>query len=249
MATVIVPMPDLQHPDKSSAPTFSYRDALMQSPKKVETSPENSSTESSAATSVKKKLKQKVKEKIDHMLTDAGGAFLFLCGKCFTGRHPRMKMKSSRGNFCDSPARHHWDTSKVLIHRSQERPYPLKIRRRPPELQLSIRAKMCVRGFQACRFEDRCRHPHNQIEVKVWNIGNVSHEDIVKRCTVDAPASGFCCNLCSKIFQVQWELENHTNTQEHKSNMTLDQERPWEFREPPDNIINGEYLLCPRYGV
>ncbi|XP_072028379.1 3'-5' exoribonuclease HELZ2-like [Amphiura filiformis] len=216
-----------------NASTFSYKDALLQKPvMKVAPLTQNRCTESPAKSPPKQpKLKSKVKQKIDQMLSDVGGAFLFLCGKCFTGRSPRMKIKSSKGPFCDSPDRHPWEINKVMVHRSPKKPFPLVIRHRPKELHAYIHAKMCPFAF-SCRFGVRCRCAHNPIEIKVWNLGSVSHDDIVKRCAVDTPPTGFCCSLCNRVFQVKWELENHTNTQEHKTNMTLDQERPWVYREP-----------------
>ena len=211
---------------------------------RVETQSEGASAQTDNSPSKTPKMKSKVKQKIDQMLSNVGGAFFFLCEKCFNGRPPQMNAKSSKGEFCDSPHRHPWKpNSKVMVHRSPER--TLLIRTRPKKLHLSLRAKMCPFVYD-CKFGQRCFCAHNHIEVKVWNLGDISYEDIVKRCAIDKPPTGFCCSYCNVIFQVKWELENHTNTPEHKAKLTLDKERPWMYREPPDNVINGDYALCPR---
>ena len=226
--------------------TFDYKNALLVKPvKKPETESLDGSPQKLQSTPKSSQMKPKTKQQIDRMLNEVGGAFLFLCEKCFIGKPPRMKSKSSKGDFCDSPNRHPWDPNKVMVHRSPEKTFPLLIRKRPEALHQNMRAKMCPYKFN-CKYDKDCRCAHSRIEVKVWNLGNVSHDDIVKRCAVDNPPTGFCCSYCNRVFQVKWELENHANTPEHKANLTLDKERPWMHREPPDNVINGDYALCPR---
>lgn len=241
---------------------FSYRDALLKR-KPIPmpglqtervfhatpsmTSPQVGNVSSISSAENSRKLKRKTREKIDNMLLSTDGTFMFICSKCFRGQMPAMKVKHSKGNFCDSAERHHWEVNKVIVHRSPNT-VPVLIRTRPKKLFSHVKAKLCLNGH-GCRFGDNCLHAHNPIEVKVWNLGPaLVPAYIVERCTVTNVnvATGFCCSYCNKVFQVRWMLEEHVTTQQHLDNISLDKERPWQHREPPTNVIDGTYEMCAR---
>ena len=129
------------------------------------------------------------------------------------------------------------------------RKVPTLVRPRPDGLSPYVKAKVCFQSGY-CRSGSNCRFAHNSIEVKVWNLGVISYDDIVEKDDINnlklPRVQSFVCGYCDKSFSDKWDIENHTNTLEHRGNINSDKERPWRYREPPGNVLTGKYELCPR---
>lgn len=58
----------------------------------------------------------------------------------------------------------------------------------------------------------------------------------------------YFCEYCSKSYDSQAHLERHCVTFEHQGNVNSDKDHQWNYRQPPWNVRNGQYRLCPAYG-
>ena len=197
--------------------------------------------------SPQRKLTPRMKICLDRVLTSNRGSFTFLCDACLCGACPQMIRKHDTANHCNSSRKHPWSSSKVMVYIPESRgKAPVRIR--PRSKGLFGKAKMCWHLNNVCWRGDSCTFAHNEIEQQVWDIGVINYEDVVKHCTtkVQPIADTYCCTYCDKSFIGKSAFEDHINTEDHKSNITSDHDRPWKYREPPPNVINGSYTLCQR---
>jgi len=54
----------------------------------------------------------------------------------------------------------------------------------------------------------------------------------------------FCCMFCTKYFDSREDLGDHCLSSEHKSNVSSDKERQWNYRAPPWTVSGGNFKLC-----
>ncbi|XP_022079225.1 LOW QUALITY PROTEIN: helicase with zinc finger domain 2-like [Acanthaster planci] len=57
----------------------------------------------------------------------------------------------------------------------------------------------------------------------------------------------YYCSYCNRAFAQVWELEQHTQTIDHRSKVNSDKERQWKYRSPPWGVVNGEYKECEHH--
>jgi len=57
----------------------------------------------------------------------------------------------------------------------------------------------------------------------------------------------FYCTFCTEYFHRQEDLSAHSQSAEHKFNVSSDKEHPWNYRDPPWTVLHGNFKLCDKW--
>ncbi|XP_038048815.1 helicase with zinc finger domain 2-like [Patiria miniata] len=57
----------------------------------------------------------------------------------------------------------------------------------------------------------------------------------------------YYCSYCDRGFAQNWQLQQHTQTIDHRAKVNSDKERQWKYRSPPWSVLNGEYRECEQH--
>ncbi|XP_022112078.1 helicase with zinc finger domain 2-like [Acanthaster planci] len=198
----------------------------------------------------------------------------YVCGICFErhGRSGVVEQRTCNGvksKVCASQASHAWKQFKIVAMFSDTKKRWCKVRPRHHKLRPTVQPQLCTRG-EACPRSD-CMFPHIKEEIELWvymadhkmktlaeviSAGKESTEDTKVQSDVSkashpaasAPSEEHChpCSYCNKSYPASWQLEQHIQTKEHWSKVNSDEDKKdqWKQRDPPWNVVNGQYQEC-----